>query len=689
MPVEPNSKHVAFPWISDITARWHSSAGDLGDAGLELLRSELNVGGIRTAGIQNRRYLGNKSAIAKFIRETVDKECGEIQSLIDIFAGTGAVSNAFIDKEITTNDLLYSNYLTNKAWFSPQDYRPGLIIEFIAALNSIHSRKPNYFRKNFANTYFSADDCSKIGEAREAVFISHQKNLISDREHAILVSSILYGMDRIANTVGHYDAYRHGTTSIDRLEFPVILPSIDVHPNNKSYNRDANEIVGALVGDVLYLDPPYNSRQYSDAYHLLENVARWQKPKTQGVAKKMDRSDIKSAYSTKQASLAFRELVSQSNSKFIVLSYNNMGDKGNGRSNAKISDEEILSILGTRGTVKVFEISHRPFNAGKSKVHENSERLFICKVSNPSPISPKVVASPINYVGNKRKLVPSIVPHLGRPELLIDVFSGGCTVGLNSAARAVIFNDSDEVLVSLMSYLAATPPQKVINDAKSIIRKFGLTNSAGSSYQALGTDSNGGLADLNRAPYVALREKYNGQSSRQLVYLYMLVVFGFNNQMRFNKSGNFNLPVGKRDFNSKMQSKLVEYHRRMNSMDYRFSSLDFRSIDIHSKPIDTVFYCDPPYLITTAPYNENGRWTELDERDLLKFLDEIDRSGRKFALSNVLESKGRVNKLLTDWYESSIYHLLDLDSTYSNANYRRQNKESKTREVLITNFETE
>ena len=113
---------------------------------------------------------------------------------------------------------------------------------------------------------------------------------------------------------------------------------------------------------------------------MLENVARWEKPKVYGVAKKMDRSKLKSRYCTKSATEAFEELIANISAKYILLSYNNMAKKGNGRSNAKISDDDIIRVLSKKGEVKVFSESYKPFTTGKSNIAKNEERLFLCTV---------------------------------------------------------------------------------------------------------------------------------------------------------------------------------------------------------------------------------------------------------------------------------------------------------------------
>ena len=142
---------------------------------------------------------------------------------------------------------------------------------------------------------------------------------------------------------------------------------------------DANELVKEIQADLVYIDPPYNSRQYCDAYHLLENVAQWKKPEVFGVAKKMDRSTMKSKYCTQSATEAFEDLIENINAKYILFSYNNMAEKGNDRSNAKISDDDIMRILQAKGELTVFSESYKAFTTGKSDINNNEERLFLCK----------------------------------------------------------------------------------------------------------------------------------------------------------------------------------------------------------------------------------------------------------------------------------------------------------------------
>ncbi len=333
----------------------------------------------KTSAINNRRYLGNKYKLLPFITGVVRDNCIGIESIADVFAGTGAVSSAFSDKIIITNDLMYSNYICNLAWFSNEDYSYDKIVDFVIRYNSFIPQKENYMSINFADTYFSSDDCRKIGFIREDIEINFKEGVLNERERAILITSLLYAMDKIANTCGHYDAYRKGIAFDKKLELYVPVVPKDNHIKNRCYNEDANDVIKKITADLIYLDPPYNSRQYCDAYHLLENVALWEKPKLRGVARKMDRTGLKSRYCTREAEKAFSDLINNINSKYILFSYNNMSNKGNDRSNAKISDDIIIDVLSKKGDLSIFSEKYKPFTTGKSDIQENEERLFLCK----------------------------------------------------------------------------------------------------------------------------------------------------------------------------------------------------------------------------------------------------------------------------------------------------------------------
>lgn len=331
--------------------------------------------------ISNRRYLGNKYRLLPFIKGVVDHECTDVDSFFDVFAGTGSVASAFTDCRLIVNDLMRSNYITALAWFSSEHYDSDKLIKILSDYNSFDaSHIENYFSNNFSDTYFSHKVCQKIGYIRDNVDELLSAGDINQREWAIIITSLFYSMDRIAATCGHYDSFIQGANLPQDISLRLPNINYSLAENNIILNADANLIANTVECAVAYLDPPYNSRQYCDAYHLLENVALWEKPDVFGVARKMDRSNMKSEYCRTTASAQLEDLVNRLNTRYILLSYNNNGKKLQVRSNAKISDDDILRILSVRGEVKVFTTDYRPFSAGKGENTGNQERLFLCVV---------------------------------------------------------------------------------------------------------------------------------------------------------------------------------------------------------------------------------------------------------------------------------------------------------------------
>lgn len=644
----------------------------------------------KTTKINNRRYLGNKYKLLDFIKGTVERECCGINTVADIFAGTGSVASAFIDKKLITNDLLYFNYICHVAWFGAELYDKEKIESLICYYNAVQPKEENYMSEKFTDTFFSHEDCRKIGFIREDIEAKFVENKINARERAILITSLLYAMDKIANTCGHYDAYIKGATYDRHLELSVPLASNENNENNQCYNEDANCLVERIEADLVYIDPPYNSRQYCDAYHLLENVAKWEKPDVTGVALKMDRSELKSDYCTSNATKAFEDLITKIKAKYILLSYNNMANKGNGRSNAKISDEDIMRILSRKGRVKIFSEDYKAFSAGKSNITDNQERLFLCECYDYS--QKELIQSPLNYTGGKFKLLAQLLPHFPKDvDFFVDLFCGGGNVGINVPCNKVVFNDNNSLLRFVFGTFKNMDKLATFELIDSIIEKYGLSNTEKYGYEYYGCNSAEGLAKYNSEAYLRLRDDFNHKTNLDYNYyitLFVLIVYAFNNQIRFNRKGEFNLPVGKRDFNKKMREKLSVFIDRLKSGDYKFESYDFRELPNKEWDEHTFVYADPPYLITCATYNEQDGWNEDLEKALLEYLDNLHERGIRFALSNVLRSKGKENKLLINWINQNLgqYRVIYLDYNYSNSNYQTKDKTSKSEEVLIVNY---
>ena len=256
-----------------------------------------------------------------------------------------------------------------------------------------------------------------------------------------------------------------------------------------------------------------------------------------------------------------------------------------------------------------------------------------------------MIQSPLNYTGGKYKLLPQILPFF--PENIncfVDLFCGGCNVGINVHAKKYVYNDSCEPLINLYSVMQTLEPACFLKKIETVIRRYGLSDVKLHGYDFYNCNSSDGLGAYNRDKYMRLRADFNALKEKDVDYyvmLYVLIVYAFNNQIRFNRNGEFNLPPGKRDFNQKMHSKVENFIELLQNQNAIFLHRDFRKIENDKLTYEDFVYADPPYLITCAAYNEQGGWSEVDEEDLLKMLDDLSQRGIKFALSNVLESKGR------------------------------------------------
>lgn len=330
--------------------------------------------------IQNRRYLGAKSRLLDFIQKIVDEHTENVHSFADIFGGTGVVANHFYQQgyNIIINDILDSNYINYLTFFGQEHVDDEKIRSILERMNNVAVQN-NYVSDNYGDKYFSKENSMKIGEARSII---ESETDLSHRERAILMTSLLYAMDKVANTVGHYDAYRRVMDSLTPIYFRMPAYNKKQKATTKIYHEDANLLVRSISADLIYIDTPYNSRQYGDVYHVLENIVDWEMPDLYGVAMKpKNRSKTKSSYSTAKAPIAFNDLITNITAKYILVSYNNMAHKGSGRSNAKISNEKIIEILSQRGEVQVYTEDFQVFTTGKTRVDNHKELLYLVEVS--------------------------------------------------------------------------------------------------------------------------------------------------------------------------------------------------------------------------------------------------------------------------------------------------------------------
>jgi DNA adenine methylase Dam len=275
------------------------------------------------------------------------------------------------------------------------------------------------------------------------------------------------------------------------------------------------------------------------------------------------------------------------------------------------------------------------------------------------------VKSPMNYTGGKYRLLPQILPLFpDRISCFFDMFTGGANIAANVNAGKIIANDISGQITGIYRKLQETDISDTLEYLSIKIQEYCLTKS-------------------DKQAYIRFRDMYNKSDDKNPLDLFVLICHSFNNQIRFNRNGEFNMPFGEGTFNKKTEENLLCFYKAIKNVE--FTSMDFRKFDISRLDKNSFVYCDPPYLITRATYNFDGGWTEKDENDLLCWIDGLDRKGIRFALSNVMENKKQKNLILGKW--SAKYNVHHLNNSYYNCNYHAKDKSvGTTDEVLVTNY---
>lgn len=278
----------------------------------------------------------------------------------------------------------------------------------------------------------------------------------------------------------------------------------------------------------------------------------------------------------------------------------------------------------------------------------------------------KYIKSPINYIGNKYRLISQIIPLF--PEEIgtfVDIFGGSGTVLINTRAEKYIYNDLNPYISSIFKGLVVEDAEITIAKIEEAIKEYNLSKT-------------------NKEGFEKLRENYNS-GKNDWITLYILMCYSFNYQFRFNNNHQYNSSFGEnRSCFSDRQRKAICVMKQNISTDITFSSKSFIDIDYSGFDKYDLLYFDPPYFASVGSYNDGKRgfegWTEDHEKELLKLLDKLNEQGVRWALSNNLKYD---NPLLEEWKNKYNVHYLNGD--YSNCNYQKKDK-SKDIEVLITNY---
>ncbi|WP_420482222.1 DNA adenine methylase [Brachyspira intermedia] len=339
-------------------------------------------------------YIGSKLSLLDFLYESImsiiDSDC---RIFCDLFAGTGIVGRYFKSKNfyIIANDIQYYSYVLNKHYIENHKYLSfyGLNEEIAELketdikekyiivceyLNNIDYKKGFIYNnyslggtkdKEHKRIYFSDENAMKCDAIRIKIEEWLNNNKINENEYYFLLASLLENIDRCANTASVYGAFlkdikKTASKTFNYCPCEFVISDID----HKVYNEDANKLIEDIETDILYLDPPYNRRQYSDNYHILETIAKYDNPVIKGkTGLRNDR--IKSLYCNKNYVYnAFEELINKANAKYIFLSYNNEG---------LLSLEDIKKIMSKKGKYGLFVKEYSRFKADSKRYNSASK----------------------------------------------------------------------------------------------------------------------------------------------------------------------------------------------------------------------------------------------------------------------------------------------------------------------------
>jgi len=648
------------------------------------------------------RFIGSKANLLKNIDMVITENTTGCETVFcDIFSGTGAVARYFKPRyEMHSNDALHFSYVIQKATIE-NNIKPsfsrlknigiGDPFKFLeeTQIQILDYDDDKYFiTQNYTphsgceRMYLSNKNAVRIDFIRNTIEAWKEEGLLSEPEYYYLLAGLIEGVPSVSNITGTYGAYLKHWDKRAFKDFEMArLDVLDNKRNNRSYNCEANKLIEELSGDILYVDPPYNSRQYAPNYHLLETISRYDRPKIYGVTGMRPYDDMKSRFCVKsEVHEAFEELISKAKFGNIVMSYSTEG---------LMTADEIENILkkhGIEDSYKMYLMPYRQYMSKKTKQTESLyEYIFYIKKdipksavfdlagasSKPAPVmsaTKKYIKSPMNYIGGKYKLLSQILPRF--PNYIgtfVDLFAGGLNVGINVNANKIVCNDINGKIIELFKAFKETELSEILRQIETRILQFGLSKE-------------------NEEGFRQFREFYN--AAQNPIDLYTLTCYSFNYQFRFNNELEYNNPFGRNrsQFSENMKRNLIAFVSKLKKLDIEFSSKDFTQINLDKLTPEDMIYCDPPYLITTGTYNDGNRgfkdWKAEQEYALYSYLDEADRRGIKFALSNVTEHKGRVNHILLEWAKK--YKIIDLNYNYSNSSYNTRKGES--REVLIINY---
>lgn len=616
------------------------------------------------------RYLGSKEALIEPITQLLHDRKLLQSNLVffDAFSGMGSVSDSVkgIYNHIVINDsLACSTTFTLGRLYANECKFDLLGFDPICYLNDHHEVRHDFIYTNYSpggseRMYFSAENAGRIDFFRLKIEEWRKCHLLTDQEYNYLLACLLESVSKVSNTAGVYGAFlKHWDC---RATKPIIFCKLDVKegtcPTIEHYNEKIENIIDKVDCDILYLDPPYTQNQYGTQYHLLETLVLNDTPTISRVTGSRPTSPMRSNWSKMyHAHILLDKVIAETKAKHIILSYNNDGLM------SKDFIESTMKRYGYEDSFSCIILNYKKYNNTKCKGKEgHQEYLFYIK---KKPLSDVVFESPLNYTGSKSKMIEFIKKNLPKNPIntLIDAFGGGFNVGINIQSNKIIYNDINPYVEELIKSFSNDTYDYIMYVMK-LINKYNLSPN-------------------NKEGFLALRKKYNEIpiKKRDPRMLYTLILYGFQQQIRFNTNHEFNNPSGSRWFNELLLSKFIAFSRYTKIKNIEYCNVNFDQLIERITP-DVFVYADPPYRSTLGVYNDGKRgfegWTIQHEKKLCYFLDQINQRGSKFMLSYVLRVNDFYNEEIADWANINKYKIIDIEIPQGRYNNRK--------EVLITNY---
>lgn len=309
-------------------------------------------------------YIGSKLSIMDFLVDSIEQIAGKGTGVFaDLFAGTGIVGSTFKQKgfQVIANDIQYYSYVLNKHYIENSETVDASLLSFLNSLDGLEGFiYNNYcFGSGSQRNYFTDENGKKCDAIRTEIEALYRQKEISENQYYYLLASLINSIDKYANTASVYGAFLKHIKKTAAKEFLLELLPLIEGKKGRVYNEDINSLITEVKGDILYLDPPYNARQYCANYHVLESISRYDNPVLSGKTGLRDYNGQKSKYcSSRTVESTFSDLISKANFKYIFLSYNNEG---------LMSFDTIRTIMSKYGKYEIFEKEHHRFRADKEE----------------------------------------------------------------------------------------------------------------------------------------------------------------------------------------------------------------------------------------------------------------------------------------------------------------------------------